>query len=319
MVVFFILSIFLFSWITVVTGQTANTTESANVTAPDPAKTIFYEKLNISDHVHKIRCKPSDKCPDTLLHNFVLARSVMVDNERKILMEYTPKAGCTSAVTMFLADMGFRKNKEYHMWPHAFREEYFYKRCGTATPCMFESKYWYRFKIVRNPYDRAVSSFIHIMTYAGLRAKVVPPERFDNFTYEEFLDHLLTLTPHVLQGLAGGHVSYQSQPYERMFFGTNVTVFHTIVKSENLAEGLAKVNKDTGAHFQIADKGSHLAHRHDETNYFVGNMSWELLKDRIPTDYGHFYNHRIKDKTLQVFSWDIRMYKYNYPFKTLHP
>ena len=87
-VVFFIINLLLLSWVTLVAGQTANSTESVNVTAPDPAKTIFYERLNVSEHVHKIRCKPSDICPDTLLHNFVLARSVMVDNDRKILMDY---------------------------------------------------------------------------------------------------------------------------------------------------------------------------------------------------------------------------------------
>eukprot|EP00599_Poterioochromonas_sp_BG-1_P009013 CAMPEP_0173139440 /NCGR_PEP_ID=MMETSP1105-20130129/4266_1 /TAXON_ID=2985 /ORGANISM="Ochromonas sp., Strain BG-1" /LENGTH=90 /DNA_ID=CAMNT_0014052185 /DNA_START=878 /DNA_END=1150 /DNA_ORIENTATION=- len=47
---------------------------------------------------------------------------------------------------------------------------------------------------------------------------------------------------------------------------------------------------------------------------FVGNVSWDLLRNQIPEDYGLFYNYHIKDMVDEIYAWDIRLYKYRFPY-----
>jgi hypothetical protein len=277
---------------------------------------INYEYLNVSKQLtDAIPCSSSEICEKKTFAGFQIPYSVMINNDKKILMEYTPKAGCTAAVTMFMNSMGFIQNSVYHVWPHLFREQYFEKRCGTANPCMYESDQWYRFKVVRNPYDRVVSSYIHIMKYAVLRDKVVPEDKRETMSFEQFVEHIKEVPTKVLQGLAGGHVAFQTQPYERKYFRSKaMTVFHDYVYSEKLEEGIERINNRTGGNFKKGDRGVHVVKRHNGTNYFVGNMSWHELKDKIPSDYGLFYNTRIQTLVHHVYIWDIEMYQYKFPF-----
>jgi hypothetical protein len=282
---------------------------------------INYEKLRLNKTiVDSIPCFPPPPCPKSqLLHGSPIPKNaIMVDVNRKILMEFSPKAGCTAAVTMFLNHMGFVQNEIYSVWPHLFREEYFYKRCGFANPCMYESPDWYRFKVVRNPYDRAVSSYIHVMKHEVLREMLIPAAQKDSLTYEQFLEILHKLPYTKMQGLLGAHVGYQSQPYERKFWKSkneSAAIFHHIVHIEQIEEDLAILNNQTNSHFQQGDKGVHVTTRSNETNHFVGNVSWHLLQDHIPIDYGRFYNQRTKELATNIFIWDISMYKYKFPFK----
>lgn len=281
---------------------------------------INYEYLRINKTVvDSIPCTPLPPCPKQTFHGVPIPKnSVLVDSERKILMEFSPKAGCTAAVIMFLNHMGFIQNEVYSVWPHLFREEYFFKRCGHATPCQYESPDWYRFKVVRNPYDRAVSSYIHMMKYPALRDMIVPPEKREDLTFEQFLQMLTKMPPGRMQGLLGAHAGYQSQPYERKFWrlrhNSTMRVFHHIVHSEDLDKDLEILNNATHGNFQKADKGIHLTHRKNDTNYFVGNVSWNVLLDHIPSDYGLFYNSHLKNLVTQIYMWDIEIYQYKFPF-----
>jgi hypothetical protein len=94
-----------------------------NSNATDPAhKPISQSELvklvvlNISDDAKKVDCGVPLACRLKTFHGMKISPSSLVDYKRRILMEFSPKADCTSATVMFLAHMGFRYGIEFSGW-----------------------------------------------------------------------------------------------------------------------------------------------------------------------------------------------------------
>eukprot|EP01040_Poterioochromonas_malhamensis_P008291 gene8291-8968_t len=274
--------------------------------------------LNVSEAAQKVTCTSSTPCKYRTFYGMKVTPTSLVDNERRILMEFSPKADCTAAIVMFLREMGFRYGIEFTGWPHTFRDKFFNAKCGKATPCVYYSQDWFRFKIVRNPWDRAVSSYIHVMKYPELREKVISPKDRQTLTFAKFVTLLEKLSPKELQGFAGAHSGLQSQPYERLSYGTNVSVFHEIVQAENAEESLQRINRRLGTNYTKVFRGHHFAERRNDINHYVGNVPWNQLQDNIPSNYGLFYNHELRLRVHQLYLWDILLYNYSFPFTLAH-
>jgi hypothetical protein len=82
--------------------------------------------------------------------------------ERKIMMSWSPKVASSKSVMIFLSGMGFFYGINYTD-AHPFREQLYAKHCGIGSPCLMHDNSWFKFKIVRNPFDRAVSSYLFMM------------------------------------------------------------------------------------------------------------------------------------------------------------
>jgi hypothetical protein len=283
--------------------------------------TINYAILETNKTVlDAIPCRGSSPCNSNSVFGFekYSTHKSIVDNERKILMEYTPKAGCTSAVAMFMNHMGFIYQKTYSIFPHRFRHEYFQKKCGMgATPCMLESPEWYRFKVVRNPYDRAVSSYLQVMNFTVLQNGFIPPHLSKNCTFLQFLELLEQVPRNKMTDVGAGHVGYQANAIEQhLFFDNpkNITLFHQVIPLEELETGLKLVNRATHSNFQVADRGPHLPRRRNRGRQFMGNVPFSMLKDRIPSNYGVFYNQHIQALVQKIYGIDLLVYNYSFPF-----
>jgi hypothetical protein len=284
---------------------------------------INYDLLEVPNlsALKAIHCSPSSPCDHDNIHGIYTmypTHGSVVDNERKILMEFTPKAGCTAAVAMFLNYMGFQYQKVYHAFPHVFRQEYFYQRCGKVNPCMLESSDWYRFKVVRNPYDRVVSSYFHVMKYDILRDEFIPPTLSHKCSFKQYLQ-LLKEVPHSkMDGFLGGHAGYQVNPLERELFFHNphkIVLFHKIVKQENFQKDLLDVNLATKSHFKKDDLAfPHFVQRHHGEGHFVGTIPYNFIRNKIPSDYGLFYNTQIRNLVQEIFAFDLMVYNYTFPF-----
>ena len=229
-------------------------------------------------------------------------------------MEFTPKADCTSAVVMFLRNMGYKHGVHYKGWPHEFREHFIYKHCGMSNWCMFFDPKWFRFKVVRNPYERAVSSYLHCMS-AQLLPDYFTNDDYDYVTFRDFILFLTTIPQETIQDIAFGHAGYQSSKFEREYFEAhNKSIFHAIVKAENPDEALARINQEKHTHFRLGYNSSHFVRRHSETCKFVGDVEYAQIKDVIPASYQYFYDKALKLLVEKIYEVDLKMYGYSYPY-----
>jgi hypothetical protein len=153
-----------------------------------------------------------------------------------------------------------------------------------------------------------------------LLAKFLPSSA-SNISFSEFIDFLELLPTTQLQEVAYRHASLQSQPYERYVYAQRkqavkanekiTPVFHEIVKVENMTESLQRIYERTGLNYSFSYNPRRSTSKIDHS-IFVGTMSWDLVKNQIPYNYGLFYNERIKAKVKKIFYWDLLLYNYSF-------
>jgi hypothetical protein len=184
--------------------------------------------------------------------------------------------------------MGFKYGVVYNSSSNFFRQHYFYLKCGRGTPCMYygpEAAVWFRFKTVRNPYVRAVSSYLFMLSHLTLFQSVSPffqCSTVSMFIKQQYLavfsgfsnkfcvfwflfilwvlKRLSNLTTLQLQYYAHSHAGIQSKPYERHFYyasGNKTSIFHEILYLEHPEEGIKRLNKATGMNFTINEQFKH--------------------------------------------------------------
>ena len=187
--------------------------------------------------------------------------------------------------------------------------------------------------MVRNPFDRAVSSYLYVMKTGFLNEFL--PKHIKRTSFEGFINYLLTLSPDVFQYFCTRHAGPQSQYYERFVYIENKKmedgnstmknpyppVFHEIVKLEDSKQSFERIHHQTGIRYQLKySSKTHFQSRNGNIHSFVGNLTWDELnrnQNGIPQSYGYFYNEDLKAKVEKLYYWDLLLYNYTYPFDNL--
>src|SRR5437763_451410 len=102
-------------------------------------------------------------------------------NERMpFAFAWTPKAGCTSLTKWFFFQIGeLDAALKHHPWVHRYRREIFEARRDYRTKWLeiLSKRDKPVFKLVRNPYDRAISSCRHVVAALTQPRKHGSPRR----------------------------------------------------------------------------------------------------------------------------------------------
>jgi hypothetical protein len=271
-------------------------------------------------------CKECNRHALGLLKHFT-----MVDPVRKIMLSFTPKAGCTEIVESFLMSVNIYRGRDYpplsRTAPHDFRIANYSRMAPNPgdNPCILTSPEWYRFKMVRNPYSRAVSSYLHIM--ATMLNKRVFGDQYMKVSFKQHLERLLRGIEAGKPAPTGGHADSQSLPFELEF-----PVFHRVIKLEDVKIELPIVNRESGANFSLYPFLDHTFFNNSvvvsaESTFkksscdarYVGTLSYEeytlVAKDKGgKLDYSCFYDFSILRLVQQVYQNDILLYGYEFPY-----
>jgi hypothetical protein len=175
--------------------------------------------------------------------------AMLKNSHRKIIMDWSPKAACSVMVAMFFDSMNIRQDINYTGFVHDYRNEVFYHKYGLVTMEELLDTSWYKFKVVRNPYARMISSYMQVMSYPSLKGMFFEHNATiqHNATFEQFV------TIYHNEWFGKGryfpgidHVDPQALEIEWKAYSNHDSLFNQIVRLEHFNTDIKKVNRDTG-------------------------------------------------------------------------
>ena len=218
----------------------------------------------------------------------------------KYIIRWRPKAGCTSIVKQWFNEIGILEEAlKYSPWVHDFRQFVFYERFGKVTSNQLKSNDFIKIQYVRNPYDRAVSSYIHATVHPELINR-------ENISFYEFVKGLHEESISINGG--GRHWCRQSDPTVK---------FNEVIKIENIDKETKRLNEKYNLNLKNFSSSHHHKKLLKVKDFFLLKRDeveiWKRKHKGIPS-YKSFYNDEIKHMVYEVYKSDIESYKYEYPY-----
>lgn len=225
-----------------------------------------------------------------------------------IMFGFTPKAGCSVVAKLFLSSIGHENSRHFFKWPHPVRKAY--QESNPTKLTAWLDPEILKLKFVRNPYERAVSSYIHVLKHGRLADHLLarpddPPAKM--WSFNDFLDRLFDINLFA----SNDHYMPQTWMLERSVFR-----FDRVIKIEHMHDELALVEKDFGRRLVIDDrilKSRHHTHRDESHQFFCGDHSFsDLLETGLPPS-DNFYSAEIIKKIERLYKRDVSVLGYPAP------
>jgi hypothetical protein len=235
---------------------------------------------------------------------------------------WTPKAGCTSLTKWFLFHSGeLAQALDHHRWVHRYRIEVFQGRPGYADEWfeIVEGRTRPIFKLVRNPYDRAASAYLHTLRALskvrgdrepGLaRAARQMLARSGSSTRVSFRQFITALSESKRQSRA---INPHLDPQYRTGEDALITRILKLETFEAETRGLEAQYGLTAAPFDVITRSSH--HRPKSSAEPGSLADAELDDDALHGEntpaYDAFYDRSLRNFISELYSEDFARYGY---------
>jgi hypothetical protein len=120
----------------------------------------------------------------------------LIHPEKRFVVLFSAKSACSSVVIWFLHTLGLAEEaRRHHEWPHAYRIDKLYQRPdylgARASLCPEQARI---LRVVRDPVERAVSSFKHALGTGYARESILRALGIDiaeqGLSFERFIEFL---------------------------------------------------------------------------------------------------------------------------------
>lgn len=235
--------------------------------------------------------------------------------EKKICLFLNEKAGCTFATNWFFFQQNLLADAlDYHFWIHNYRYDVYYKQKKyKANLTSILSDEYTRIKLVRSPYQRVVSSYIHAVktTYAIDELSNFLGREINNdnkFTFEEFIGFLEAT------GVEDCNPHHRTQVEKLEKSG--ILTIDRVIKLEDASTGFKQLEKDLD--LKESDQNSILASISELSHHrqrvsgdeYCGNRMYNQF-DTTFGEYTAFYNETLKNKVAGLYEQDFNQYNYS--------
>jgi len=237
----------------------------------------------------------------------------LYSDAHKIALFFSAKSGCTFAVKWFFFQTGFLEvAKFYSDWIHDFRINVFYESFGYKRSLHKVTNDDTKIiKVVRNPYSRAVSSYLHAIRYGyadiGLSAFFGRDiDRNHGLSFREYISYLEKVN------LRKCNVHHRLQIHPAEIRG--IVKPNYIVKLENSFEDFNKIEEELNLKSSSSINlrvSKHDTNRQEEF-IFCGDKKFFRNQENpnFPTSK-NFYDQELSERVLQLYKIDFEQYNYD--------
>jgi hypothetical protein len=228
--------------------------------------------------------------------------------EFPIIFFWSPRSGCTTLIRWFFFQNGLlQKAMDYNPWVHSYRMEVFEKgdhyKAGIIDQLLAGKKDTY--KLIRNPYRRAVSSFLASIDNDKIMNEIAP-NYHNGFSFKEFLYLIRKIG--VSKDRLNSHIAQQYDEGEEV-------IIKNYVRLENFSTELKAIENKyrllDSPILSISNSSHHLSGKMVEKGAFANvKMSLKPYGRTLPT-YESFYDIETKDLVRELFKKDFEKYGYN--------
>lgn len=263
----------------------------------------------------------TDDIRNICLQSLIREPMPLCSTELKLAVLWSAKAGCTFATKWFFYHSGLLEEAmpDGKGWVHEYRSKVFFKQPGykkiveqITLPSMRVVKF------VRNPFERAVSSYLGYCQAAhrqagGAHAKVLrgihgycgrPITRVQTFTFREFVGFLQSIDLNTCDI----HFRIQTSPCERGGILPNLCIIR-IEESATVLPGLEDQYGLRRSDLGSLRQSSHHALKSDNPGFFGDTQFIKTRGVDVPKAR-YFYDDALVADVLKIYKEDIERYSY---------
>jgi hypothetical protein len=236
------------------------------------------------------------------------------DEKNKLIFYIHQKSGCTSFLKMIFQNLGIldlalsydkyraQPIQKNNGWPHYYRYQV-YQFENKILPNDLISGEYKLIKLVRNPYSRIVSSYLHILKVN----KSLLKDYCDINNDLSFYDFLNLIKNNNILNI-DLHLDTQICDFEK----NNLLKFDDIIKLEELNDSIIYLNNKYNINLEYIHEKIHKTKTNYLNKQMCGYIKYNILKDNIPS-YKNFYDdNNIKKIVDKLFYDDIQYYNYDF-------
>lgn len=255
---------------------------------------------------------------------FDIHPKVLCSEKHNLVLMFSPKSGCTFAVKWFFYQINHLDAAlAYRPWIHKYRAEVFYEGLeymqGVRKIANGETQDLNIVKFVRNPFTRAVSSYIHCLVMikeghvgairfiTNLKTSELKPK----YSFKEFMDRV----EDTKNRRRNGHWRTQLHPLETR----GLMLPKYIIKLEESDKSLVELEKQLK--LKTSDISTLSSSRHHtiseneiDKKAFFGETPFNVNVRKNRPDYKQFYNKELEKQVVKIYKEDFEAYGYDTKF-----